>query len=454
VIESIWNSFLDIVRQEAGSRVVETWLKAVSLDKWDFINKTAYIQAPNSFIKDWICTNYLNIFEVHLKRLFNVDSIKIIFFVEKLETSFIKNSNDNNIIPAKLENHSNNMPSQNIIKSHVNSSYIFDSFIVGPNNSLAYAAARAVSKKPGILYNPLFIYGDSGLGKTHLLHAIGNEIKLYNKNISILYQTTDRFVNEFINAIRFDKIHTFKSKYQRVDVLLIDDVQFISNKDQTQEAFFHIFNNLHESSKQIVFSGDNYPGNIKGIEERLRSRFEWGLVTDIHAPTLETKVAILKRKASSTNEIISDDVIYFIASKIDSNIRELEGALIRVLAFASLTNQEICLELAKKVLNNSKNSQEKTISLDSIAKIISKHYSFNVSELQSKSQTKQISFVRQVAMYLMKQKTMKSLQDIGAFFNRRDHTTVSYAIDKIHKMRETDKEFNIKIKQLEYELNN
>jgi len=298
VIESIWEEFLKIVREEAGSRVVETWLKAVSLSRWDAIEKIVYLQAPNTFVKEWLKSNYTQLFSLHLGRLLNVDSPRIVFINDEKDKTFVP-ATSAEIVPLVQSKPRKALVKTSAFKSHgfINRSYTFDTFVVGPSNQLSYAAAHAVTEKPGCLYNPLFIYGDSGLGKTHLMHAIANEIKEKNKKASILYQTTDRFVNEFINAIRFDKVHKFKAKYKDIDVLLIDDVQFISNKEQTQEAFFHIFNSLHDAHKQIVFSSDAIPQNIQGLAERLRSRMSWGLVTDIYTPTLETKIAILKKKS-------------------------------------------------------------------------------------------------------------------------------------------------------------
>ena len=299
MLQSIWDEFLIIVRQEAGSQVVETWLKAVVFEQWDALNKTAHIKAPNSFVKDWIKNNYLSLFNLHLCRLLNVQEIKIAFFIGQHKAEVVESligpsedrSSENRadlIIPGKLPVAHTNQKLQIAKKDHqaINPSYCFDNFIVGPSNSLAHAAALAVAEKPGILYNPLFIYGSSGLGKTHLLHAIGNKIKLFNQAKVVVYQTADRFVNEFISAIRFNRMFAFREKYKAVDVLLIDDIQFIANKDQTQEAFFHIFNSLYDSQKQIIFSSDNYPKDLKGITERLRSRMEWGLVADIYVPTV------------------------------------------------------------------------------------------------------------------------------------------------------------------------
>lgn len=459
VIHGIWDQFLEILKEEAGSRVVETWFKAVSLKQWDSLQNTAYLQAPNTFVKNWIIGNYFELVRIHLARLLNVESLNIIFLDEpskdwskKVPSSVVI---DSEIVPAVLDRPGKckllkQLKSKN--RGSFNVSYQFDTFVVGPSNSLASAAAQAVTEKPGILYNPLFIYGGSGLGKTHLLHAIGNRIKKIDCRASVLYQTADRFVGEFINAIRFDRIHKFQLKYQNIDVLLVDDIQFISNKEQTQEAFFHIFNSLYDSHKQIVFSSDTYPQNIAGIAERLRSRLACGLVTDIHAPSLETKVAILKRKADLHEEPLEDDVAYFIATRVESNIRELEGALIRVLAFSSLTQQPVTIELASKVLLRVQNKDAVGVNFNSVVRCISKHYSYTIRDLRSKKRNKNLSFARQLTMFLMKRTTNKSLRDIGCFLGGRDHSTVMHAICKVEKYIEDNPNFFEQIKKMEREI--
>ncbi len=461
MIDSIWEEFLKIVAQEAGSHVVHTWFKAVCLSQWDAFEKIVYLKAPNLFIKEWIKSNYLNLFQQHLSRLLNVDKISVIFLDNHYPDEKMAAGTEPAIIPAvatrdfsiTIKKNSSLKKHYEKQKSYINKNYQFDSFVVGPSNQLAYAAAHAVTEKIGKLYNPLFIYGGSGLGKTHLLHAIGNEIKLRNKKTEILYQTADHFVNEFINAIRFDKVSQFKEKYTEIDVLLIDDVQFISNKEQTQEAFFHIFNMLYESHKQIVFSSDSDPACINGLAERLRSRFEWGLVTDIQVPTTETKIAILKRKLEMQNQEISDDVLYFIAARVMSNIRELEGALIRITAYAALTNQPITIELSKKLLMRNNEAKEIIVDFNRIIKCLTKHYSYSLQDLRSQGRDKKLSLVRQLAMYLMKKLTNKSLHEIGLFLGRKDHTTVLHAINKIENYLQNDVTFNKEIKRLEQEIN-
>lgn len=468
MLSRIWDDFLIIAREEAGSRVVETWFKAVSLHQWDAQGNVAYLHAPNQFVKDWIKNNYIPLMQIHLGRLLHVDMPKIVF-IDALEpvpqSSSVKMPTPSTAVDTFLPAVpvAQPRPGTGIMRvpssknqSHINSNYIFSNFIVGPSNSLAFAAAQAVTEKPGRLYNPLFIYGGSGLGKTHLLHAIGNQIKIQNKRASVLYQTADRFVNEFISAIRFDKVHKFQEKYKDIDVLLIDDVQFISNKEHTQEAFFHIFNALYDAHKQLVFSSDTFPQNISGVAERLRSRLAWGLVTDIHMPSLETKIAILKKKAELSNSIVCDDVAMFIASRVVSNIRELEGALVRVMAFASLTKQPVTLELARKVLLRGNATHEdhspRTVDFERILHHLEKQYGYGLADIQSKSRNKDLAFVRQVAMFLMKKLTDKSLRDIGMYLGGRDHSTVMHAISKIELHGKSDLEFTQKIKRIEDEI--
>jgi len=459
VITGIWEDFLKIIKEEVGSRVVETWFKAVSLSSWDAQKKVVHVRAPNAFVRDWIQRNYLDLIQIHLGRLLNCTNLTLVF-VDADARSNATIEKFNPIIPAivlpveQMRQEANTLPSQDILvkpRGHMNSTYSFNTFVVGPSNSLAFAAAHAVTEKPGRLYNPLFIYGGSGLGKTHLLHSIGNGIKRQHEKAVVLYQPTDRFITEFINAIRFNKVHTFHAKYKNVDVLLMDDVQFISNKEQTQEAFFHIFNFLHESHKQIVLSSDTVPNDIEGLAERLRSRLAWGLVADIQQPLLETKIAIIKKKAELNNEVISDEVAHFIASGTISNIRELEGALIRVVAFASLTKQAITLDLAEKVLAYARESNSRAIDLQDVVTCIKKHYSFDLNDLRSKNRNKELSFARQVAMFLMKKMTNKSLRDIGDFLGGRDHSTVMHAISRIELHAASSSQFQEKLRRMERE---
>ncbi len=455
VAQDIWEQFLTIVRQEVGSRVVDTWFKAVSLDHWDAEKKVVHLRAPNAFVKNWIQKHYRIVCTTHLSRLLHVDTLEV-FFVESAEQApaQVVTREVRTFVPAAKDKKNSLMAKPGFVqkRGYTNHDYSFDTFVVGPSNSLAHAAAHAVVQKPGRLYNPLFIYGRSGLGKTHLLHAIGNGIKKEYKKASVLYQTADRFVSEFINAIRFDKIHLFQKKYHLVDVLLIDDVQFISNKEQTQEAFFHIFNALYEADKQIVFSSDTYPQDMQGIAERLRSRLCWGLVTDIHTPSLEIKVAILKKKAEISGVTLSDEVAHYIAAQVNSNIRELEGALIRVSAFASLTKQAVTLDLVKKILVRHVPKLQGTIDFETIVQKVCKHYPYSLQDLRSKSRKRDVAFARHVLVYLMKKITGKSLRDIGAYMGGRNHATIMSAVNKMERYLQEHPEFQGQIRQLEQDI--
>lgn len=454
MVAGIWDQFLVIAREETGSRVVETWFKAVTFQRWDALHKTAFLQAPNPFVCDWIQSNYQGLIQEHLGRLLNVTRPKIVI------STILDQKTDDLVFPdtklQPLAGVSTTQTHHKLIKSTTsgfgNKNYTFSTFVVGPSNSLAYAAAQAVAKNPGQVYNPLFLFGGSGLGKTHLLHAIGHEIKLHSPKSIILYQSTDRFITEFISAIRFDKVHKFQEKYKAVDVLLVDDIQFISNKEQTQEAFFHIFNALYETKKQIVFSSDTFPSNIEGLAERLRSRLAWGLVADIYAPAIETKIAIIKRKADYSHEHIPDDVAHFIASYVVSNIRELEGALIRVMAFASLTNQQVTVDLAKRVLIRCDESHSHLVDFDSVIRSLSKHHAYSLEQLRSKHRGKDLSLIRQIAMFLMKKVTGKSFRDIGTFLGNRDHSTVMHAVDSIERRATSDHVFHEFLRRIEHEV--
>lgn len=488
MIPGIWQEFIKLIKQELGSQMVETWLKAVSLLQWDAREKVVLLQTPNTFVKDWLAAHYLPLFEYHLARLFNVETLKIILVdapsnvkmqekratqpwvnefahmpkpeqvrkpsqpVEPKTTAIAKAE----FIPATtdhtLRQKTSLIRQAPVRLAHLNANYTFDSFVVGPHNHLAYAAAQAVTEKPGVGYNPLFIYAASGLGKTHLLHAIGNTIKERFNRMTVLYQTTDRFVQEFINAIRFDQVNQFQTKYKTVDVLLIDDVQTISNKEQTQEAFFHIFNALYDAHKQLVFSSDTYPQHINGIAQRLRSRLEWGLIVDIQPPAIETKIAILKKKAAAHEVTLTDDVAQFLAARSGAqNIRALEGALIQLIAVASLTKQPVTVDLAKKVLTRVPTQDTPPLApeLETIVKCVCDHYSLSLQDIRSASKAKDLARARQVAMYLMKKMTTKSLQEIGCFLGRKDHSTVIHALEKIQTCMSESPDFSAQLLHLE-----
>ena len=319
--------------------------------------------------------------------------------------------------------------------------YSFDTFIVGPSNQFAHAACRAVAEAPSRSYNPLFIYGGVGLGKTHLMHAIGHYV-LTNSNLKLTYISSERFMNEMINALRYDRVLEFRERYRSVDVLLVDDVQFLAGKEGTQTEFFHTFNALYDAQKQIVISSDCPPHEIPSLEERLRSRFEWGLIADIQPPDIETKVAILKKKAETEGIPLPDNVAIYIAGKIKSNIRELEGSLIRLIAYASLTGREISLPLAQDVLRNVLQNDDRAITIEIIQKFVSEYYQLKLGELKSRNNSKSIAMPRQIAMYLCKNLTTASLPEIGKSFGGKHHSTVIHSIRKIEDLRQRDGDFN------------
>ena len=329
----------------------------------------------------------------------------------------------------------------------LDSRYQFDTFVVGNSNQLAYAAARAVAERPARSYNPLFLYGGVGLGKTHLLNAIGHEIRRLNPQLRVRYLPTEQFVNELINSIRFDRTAAFRERYRTIDVLLVDDIQFLAKKERTQEEFFHTFNTLYTSRKQIILSSDTSPKKIPTLQERLRSRFEWGLIADIGSPDLETKVAILRRKAEAEGVDLDDDVSLYIARKVKSNIRELEGLLNRVLAYSSLTAQPLDLDLTKETLKDILPEEDRRTKALEIIKFVARFYGLRLGEIKSKNNSKQIAFPRQMAMYLCKQLTDLSYPEIGKNFNDKHHSTVMYSVEKIEKLRSTDTDLDRTVRQ-------
>jgi len=459
IIDQVWQDFLKIIRDEVGTRIIETWIKAVTLSYYDSFKKEVYITAPNLFVKNWVEAHYKELFSKHLMRLLGVDTLTIHFTLQNIEP-ILTSSESAKIVPAVQipvkKKKTDIVKRQNPIYDgcmKLNPAYQFDTFVIGDNNQFAYASARAVVDKLGSLYNPLLLYGGSGLGKTHLLHAIGNQIHEQYPNAVVMYQTTDRFITEFINAIRFDGVAKFQSKYKQVDVLLVDDIQFMVNKEQTQEIFFQVFNNLYETNKQIVLSCDTLPRYLGGLVDRLKSRLEWGLVADVQVPMLETKMAILKRKAQMQREILPDDVAYVIAQQEISSVRELEGSLIRVLAYASLTHQALSVELVRKVLGIGQESKTVVAQVDFkvIMQMVKKHFIFDLDELRSKDRSKGVSLARHVAMYLMKRYTNASLREIGEYLQRHDHTTITHAVQRITALRIHDEQLAGILKNIEDE---
>ena len=332
---------------------------------------------------------------------------------------------------------------------NLNPKYIFSTFVIGNSNRLAHAASLAVSEAPAQVYNPFFIYGGVGLGKTHLMHAIGHRIKENNPNSKVVYISSEKFTNELINSIISGNPESFRQRYRNIDVLLVDDIQFLSKKEHTQEEFFHTFNTLHDANKQIIISSDRAPREIQTLEDRLRSRFEWGLITDIQPPDLETRIAVLRKKAMMESLNVPNEVIVYIASRIENNIRELEGALIRVIAYASLNNQPIDIDLATEALKDIfPDGRPKQITTDLIKDIVAAYFKLKLEDLSAKKRTRNVAFPRQIAMYLCRELTEISLPKIGELFGGRDHTTVIHAHDKIHRERNSDAKLNNTIKDL------
>ncbi|MBI2682437.1 MAG: chromosomal replication initiator protein DnaA [Acidobacteriales bacterium] len=338
--------------------------------------------------------------------------------------------------------------------AQLKSNYTFDQFVIGSGNQFAHAASQAVAARPSKAYNPLFLYGGVGMGKTHLMQAIGHEVKKKSPQASICYVSSEKFTNEMINSLRYDKMTTFRDKFRNVDVLLIDDIQFLAGKERTQEEFFHTFNALHEASKQIVIASDRPPKELSEIEDRLRSRFEWGLIADIQPPDLETKVAILQKKAETEKVTLPNDVAMFIAQNVRTNVRELEGALIRLVAYCSLTGAEVTLSTATQVLRNFIDAQVRKISIESIQKAVAEQFGMKVGEIKAKNNSRSVVVPRQIAMYLAKQLTDCSLPEIGRQFGGKHHTTVMHSVEKINDLRKNDKDLNRVLNQLTEHLTN
>lgn len=439
-LEQLWNSVLSQVEQKISKPSFETWLKSTKLLSYAGSNVT--IAAPNSFARDWLENHYVHLITGILTELTGED-LYIKFVVPKDQAM-----EDYNIpVAPKPEVKQNDQ--QDIPPGMLNPKYTFDTFVIGSGNRFAHAASLAVAEAPAKAYNPFFIYGGVGLGKTHLMHAIGHYVLEHNPNAKVVYLSSEKFTNEFINSIRDNKTIEFRNKYRNVDVLLIDDIQFLAGKESTQEEFFHTFNTLHEESKQIVISSDRPPKEIPTLEDRLRSRFEWGLITDIAPPDLETRIAILRKKAKAEGLDIPNEVMLYIANQIDSNIRELEGALIRVVAYSSLVNQDISPELAATALKDiMPNPKQRTISILDIQNAVGEHYSIRLEDFTAKKRTKSIAFPRQVAMYLSRELTEFSLPKIGEEFGGRDHTTVIHAHEKISKMLKDDAQLQQDLKQI------
>ena len=432
---------------------------------------------PNTFVRTWVEDHYKELVARHLSRLLNVDAVHLFFLSNERDASgatSIKPAatlhRQSFFAPSPLTKASGPQPQAMPVpmqprrtKMHLlgraknqevygrlNEVFTFDTFVVGASNSLAHAAAIAVSQDLGKVYNPLFIYGGTGLGKTHLLHAIGNAARLHDPDMVVAYISSDHFMNEFISSIRTNRVTKFREKYQKVDLLMVDDIQFFSKKEQTQEIFFHIFNSLFEKKKQVVFSSDALPDDIDRLQERLRSRLKSGLIADVQLPSLEMKLAILNKKATQSGIYLDGDVANYLAMQPVTSIRELEGLLIRITASSSLLNLPISLELAKEVVSSSQERNREDVTHTAIMKVVAEQFAVSLDDLKSQKRTKTIAHARQVIFYLMKRMTMSSLAAIGTSLGGRNHSTVLHAIGKIEHLQKKDIVLATQIKSLEH----
>lgn len=443
-IDDLWGKTLNVIEKKISKPSFETWLKstkAIALNK-----NTLIVEAPNDFAREWLDGNYKEILTEILYELIGENmSLKFVIPESNMDDPImVSPANKKPAKPEVITDSAQHM---------LNPKYTFETFVIGSGNRFAHAASLAVAEAPAKAYNPLFIYGGVGLGKTHLMHAIGHYVLEHNPMAKVVYLTSEKFTNEFINSIRDNRPDDFRNKYRNVDILLIDDIQFLAGKESTQEEFFHTFNTLHEENKQIIISSDRPPREIPTLEDRLRSRFEWGLITDITPPDLETRIAILRKKAKADGLDIPNEVMLYIANQIDSNIRELEGALIRVVAYSSLENKDINADLAAEALKSIiPSSKPRVITIQDIQRVVGEQFGVKLEDFSAKKRTKSIAFPRQIAMYLSRELTDFSLPKIGEEFGGRDHTTVIHAHEKISNLIKTDPQFQKQIHELENKL--
>jgi chromosomal replication initiator protein len=422
VLDSLWARFLESLSHKLPATVLDTWIRPCRLlaVEGDHLR----IGSPNPFSRDWLLQHHLEALQGAAQECLG-GSPRVSVVVDEAAAEGA---------PAPQAARA----ATGGFVEGLNPRYTFDTFVVGSSNQFAQAACQAVAELPSRAYNPLFIYGGVGLGKTHLLHAVGHQSVRLFPGMTVVYLSSERFTNELINAIRYDRTAEFRGRYRTIDLLLIDDIQFISGKERTQEEFFHTFNDLYEARKQIIVSSDSPPKDIPEIEERLRSRFEWGLIADIQPPDFETRVAILKKKAALERVRLPDDVAYLIASRIKSNIRELEGSLTRMIAFCALTGREMSVDLAQEVLGELWGEEEKVITIDQIQRKVCDFFGIKLSDLKAQNRTKAVAFPRQIAMYLARQLTHASLSEVGRSFGGKDHTTVLHAVDKVQRLLQED----------------
>ncbi|MGO4373286.1 chromosomal replication initiator protein DnaA [Paenibacillus sp. MCAF20] len=441
----LWQQVLSIIQTKLSKPSFDTWFKAT---KASFVDDSILeVTAPTTFAVEWLENRYTKLIRTTLFEFLG-RQVDVQFAIEEQRSAEPIIS-----LPPKTVQ---TPVAQEETHSHMlNPKYTFDTFVIGANNRFAHAASLAVAEAPAKAYNPLFLYGGVGLGKTHLMHAIGHYIMDHNPNTKVLYISSEKFTNEFINAIRDNRGESFRTKYRNIDVLLVDDIQFLAGKEQTQEEFFHTFNALHEERKQIVISSDRPPKEIPTLEERLRSRFEWGLITDIQPPDLETRIAILRKKAKAENLDIPNEAMVYIANQIDTNIRELEGALIRVVAYSSLINADITSHLAAEALKDIiPSSRPRMITMQDIQAKVGEFYGLRLEEFKARKRTKAVAYPRQIAMYLSRELTDFSLPKIGEAFGGRDHTTVIHAHEKISQQLKVDQDLTKIIQNLTEKIKN
>jgi chromosomal replication initiator protein len=427
-----WKTILNFIESKISQQNFDTWFRPTDFVGSD--NETLMVSVPNEVFESWLNKHYSELIQQALDA-HHLGSMRIVF---KPSTSSVSKKDISTSSSAPVQK----TLDFNAVDYLLNPKYTFERFVVGSCNQFAHAASLAVAESPSRIYNPLFIYGGVGLGKTHLMQAVGHRIKCNDRRLRLSYVSSEKFTNEVINAIRYDKTLALREKYRNIDILLVDDIQFISGKQATQEEFFHTFNDLYDGQKQIVLSSDSLPKEIPDIQERLQSRFESGLIADIQPPDLETKVAILKKKAEFERFEIPDNVAFYIASKIKSNIRELEGSMVRLMAFCSLRGENVSLSMAQEVLKHILKSQEKYINIEQIQKRVAEYFNLKPSELKSKNNSKVIAQPRQIGMYLCRQLTSASLPEIGRAFGGKHHTTVLHSIKKVDLLRNSNKDFN------------
>lgn len=447
---TVWDQVLSRIEDQVGKHSFSTWFKPTSLLADG--GQSLSIRVPNPLFVEWLPKHYSVVLAEALRDVGRPD-VKLLFIPDG-SAAAASEASATNRAPALITREASDARggAESVEEAPRAGSliprYTFDTFIVGPSNQFAHAACRAVAETPSRSYNPLFIHGGVGLGKTHLMHAIGHYVVQHHPGLVLTYISSERFMNEMINAVRFDRILDFRSRYRSVDVLLVDDIQFVSGKEGTQNEFFHTFNALHDAQKQIVISSDRPPHEIPALEERLRSRFEWGLIADIQTPDVETKAAILKRKAEEEGVPLPNDVAMHMASRIKSNVRELEGSLIRLIAYSSLTAKPLTIELAHEVLRNVLDHDERAVTIEQIQKYVADFYHLKLNELKSRNNSKSVAMPRQVAMYLCKTLTHASLPEIGRSFGGKHHSTVIHSIKKVEELRQKHGDFDKQVANL------